>query len=97
MRENADEAGLPDHEILRARFIGQNVERAGDNAIEPRVEEMAWSGGELLEKDSQGVGGVEARHIGFPGIRKRSIGGRLEAGVLELSRRSLAVSSVKRT
>ena len=70
MRENVDEAGLPDHEILRAHFIGQNVERAGDNAIDARMEEMAWRGGEFLEKDSQGVGRVETRDIGFPEGRK---------------------------
>ena len=53
MRENADEARLPDHEIFRAHFIGKNVKWAGDNAIEPRMEEMAWSGGKFFKQDAE--------------------------------------------
>src|SRR5271157_2041955 len=84
MHDVADEAGLPGHEIFPAHFIGQDVKRAGDNAINSRMEEMPGRGRKLLEQDAQGVGRIETRDIGLPGGHKGSVGRGLEAGALKL-------------
>src|SRR5208283_1583867 len=84
LQDVADETGLPGHEILPAHFIGQYVKRAGDNAINPRMEEMPGRGRKLLEQEAQGMGRIEARDIGLPGGHKGRVRCGLEAGVLKL-------------
>ncbi len=79
-----DDAGLPDQEVFRAHVIREDVKRAGDYSIDSRMEKMAGSGREFFEEDAEGVRGIKARDIGFPGDNKSGIGRRLEAGALEL-------------
>src|SRR5271157_754686 len=67
-------AWLPDHEIFRAHLVNENVKRAGDYAIDSRMEEMPVSGGKFFEEDAEGVRGIKARDIGFPSSDKSGAG-----------------------
>jgi len=69
-----DGARLPDHEIFRAHVIGEDVERTGDYAIDPRMEKMPGSGGKFLKEDAEGVCGIQAGDIGLPGSDKGGVG-----------------------
>jgi hypothetical protein len=80
-----DGARLPDHEIFRAQVIGEDIERTGDYAIDPRMEKMPGSGGEYFKENAKRVRGIQAGDIGLPGSDKRGIGRGVKAGVLELS------------
>jgi len=57
-----------------AQIVGEDVKRAGDYAIDPRMEKMPGGGGKFFEEDAERVCGIQARDIGLPGSDKEGLG-----------------------
>lgn len=74
---------LADGEIFRAKAIEQDVEGAGDDAVEASVKEGRGRAGVAFDKDAQGVRRVEAGDIGLPEKREARVGRRSEGGAVE--------------
>ena len=84
-----DDVGLAKHEIFVAHVIHEHVERAGENAVDACVEEMARRRGIFLKQDTQGVCGIQAFELGKPERSERGVRGGLNGGLGELGKEIL--------